>query len=112
VVDVAPVDPGIDPVREAKSIVRELKRYDPGLHRKPRWLVLNKSDLISPHERSRSARRFLRRFGWRGRSFIISALTGEGCAELAYAIMDYLDQAARPEKARARAPRAKKTRTK
>lgn len=110
VVDVAPVDPGVDPVREAKSIVRELRRYDPGLYRKPRWLVLNKSDLIPLEERSRTARRFLRRFGWRGRSFIISALTGEGCAELAYAIMDCLDQAARP--ARARAPRAKRIRSK
>lgn len=112
VVDVAPVDPGVDPVREAKSIVRELKRYDPGLHRKPRWLVLNKSDLISPEERSRTTRRFLRRFGWRGRSFIISALTGEGCAALAYAIMDHLDQAARPARARARAPRARRIGTK
>jgi GTP-binding protein len=108
VVDVAPADPGVDPVREAKSIVRELKRYDPGLYRKPRWLVLNKSDLVSPEERSRTAKDFLRRFGWRGRSFIISALTGEGCAELAYAIMDYLDQAARPIRSRARTPRAKR----
>ena len=105
VVDMAPVDPGVDSVREAKAIVRELKRYDPGLYRKPRWLVLNKSDLISPEERARAARRFLRRFGWSGRSFIISALTGDGCAELAYAIMDYLDQAARAPKARARARR-------
>ncbi len=108
VVDAAPLDPGVDPVREARSIVRELKRYDARLYRKPRWLVLNKSDLISPEERSRAARRFLRRFGWKGRSFIISALTGEGCAGLTYAIMDYLDQAARG--ARPRAPRAKRTR--
>jgi GTP-binding protein len=105
VVDVAPLDPGVDSVREAKAIVRELKRYDPSLYRKPRWLVLNKADLISPEERGRAAKRLLKRFGWRGRSFIISALTGEGCAELARAIMDYLDQAARPPKGRARARR-------
>jgi GTP-binding protein len=110
VVDVAPLDPGVDSVREAKAIVRELKRYDPSLYRKPRWLVLNKSDLIPPAERSRVTKRFLTPFGWKARSFIISALTGEGCAELAYAIMDYLDQAARAPKARARARRAKGTR--
>jgi GTPase len=91
-VDVAPVDPGVDPVREAKAIVRELKRYDETLYRKPRWLVLNKIDLIPARERERSVKRFLRGFGWKGRSFIISALTGEGCRELAFAVMDHLHQ--------------------
>ena len=109
VVDMAPADPGIDSVREAKAIVRELRRYDPALYRKPRWLVLNKSDLVPRDERDRAAKQFLRRFGWRGRSFIISALTGEGCPELAYAIMDHLDQAASAPKARARARRAERT---
>jgi len=91
-VDVAPADLGNDPVREAKAIVRELKRYDETLYRKPRWLVLNKIDLVPAGERERVIKRFLRGFGWKGRSFIISALTGDGCRELVFAVMDYLEQ--------------------
>ncbi|UCF75725.1 MAG: GTPase ObgE [Betaproteobacteria bacterium] len=89
-VDIAPVDPGIDPVREAQAIVRELKRYDEMLYRKPRWLVLNKIDLVPAAERERVIKRFLKGFGWKGRSFIISALAGDGCRELVFSVMDYL----------------------
>jgi GTP-binding protein len=91
-VDIAPVDSGVDPVREAKAIVRELKRYDETLYRKPRWLVLNKIDLVPASERKRAIKRFLKGFGWKGRSFIISALAGDGCRELVFAVMDYLEQ--------------------
>jgi GTPase len=91
-VDFAPVDPNVDPVREAKAIVRELRRYDEMLYRKPRWLVLNKIDLVPASERERAIKRFLKGFGWKGRSFIISALTGDGCRELVFAIMDYVQQ--------------------
>ncbi len=90
-VDVAPADPAADPVREAKAIVRELKRYDEALYRKPRWLVLNKIDLVPEGERARVVRRFLKDFGWRGRSFIISALTGDGCRELVFAVIGHLE---------------------
>jgi len=91
-VDVAPLHPGADPVREAKSIIRELRRYDETLYRKPRWLVLNKVDLVPASERERTIKRFIKGFGWKGRSFIISALTGDGCRELVFAVMDYLEQ--------------------
>lgn len=111
VVDIAPVDPDVDPVREAKAIVRELKRYDATLFRKPRWLVLNKSDLIPETERGRIVKRFLRNFGWKGRSFIISALTGDGCQALTYAIMEHLAQDADASDVRVRRPRARKTGT-
>jgi GTP-binding protein len=91
-VDLAPFDPAADPVREAKAIVKELRKFDDALYRKPRWLVLNKADLLAPQERDRAVRRFLTRFGWKGKSFIISALTGEGCRELVHAIAEYLHQ--------------------
>jgi GTPase len=91
-VDIAPPDPGADIVREARAIVQELKKYDEALYRKPRWLVLNKIDLVPPAERGHAARRFLRNFRWRGKSFIISALTGEGCRELVFAVMKHLEQ--------------------
>jgi GTP-binding protein len=91
-VDVAPVDEGTDPVREAKAIVQELEKYDEALYRKPRWMVLNKIDAIPATERAVATKRLLKGLGWKGKSFIISALTGEGCRELAYAVMEHLEK--------------------
>ncbi len=107
-VDIAPFDPGTDPVREAKAIVKELRKYDEALYRKPRWVVLNKIDLVTAEERERPVRHFLRGFGWTGKSFIISALTGEGCRELAYAIMEHLEQG-KPEPQRHRGTEKQKS---
>lgn len=90
-VDVAPADPAVDPVHEAKAIVRELRRFDEALYRKPRWLVLNKIDLVPERERRLLIKRFLKGFGWRSRSFIISALTGDGCRELVFAVIGHLE---------------------
>jgi GTP-binding protein len=72
--------------------VRELRRYDETLYRKRRWLVLNKADLLAEGERETVVRKFVRGLGWKGKSFIISALTGEGCRELTYAVMEHLEQ--------------------
>jgi GTP-binding protein len=91
IVDMAPFDEDADPVQEAKAIVKELRRYDEALYRKPRWLVLNKADMLEAGAREKSARKLIHGLGWKGKSFIISALTGEGCQELAYAIMAHLD---------------------
>lgn len=91
-VDVAPFDADADPVAEARAIVSELGKYDAALVRKPRWLVLNKADLRPAAERAAIMQKFIADFGWEGKSFIISALTGEGCKELTYAIMEYLEQ--------------------
>jgi len=91
VVDIAPLDEGSDTVRDAKAIVAELKKYDAELYRKPRWLVLNKTDLLPAETRDKTVRAFIRKLGWKGKSFTISALTGEGCQALTYAIMDHLD---------------------
>jgi GTP-binding protein len=97
-VDVAPVDEATDPVSEAKAIVRELKKYDEALYRKPRWLVLNKIDAVAAEERAGVTKRLLKGLGWKGKSFIISALTGEGCRELTFAVMAHLEQGPEPEK--------------
>ena len=101
--DVAPLEEGADPVKDAKAIVAELKKYDVELFRKPRWLVLNKADLLEPERREKSLKSLVRKLGWKGKTFIISALTGEGCRELTYAIMDHLDEQRRVEHAEAEA---------
>jgi GTP-binding protein len=93
-VDIAPLDEAANPVKEAKALVKELKKYDEALFRKPRWLVLNKSDLLTEDVRGKAVKKFVRDLGWKGKSFIISALSGEGCKELTYAIMEYLEQEA------------------
>ena len=93
VVDIAPLDDAVDPVREAKVLVEELGKYDEALHLKPRWLVLNKVDLLPPNERDEIIGTFIQSLGWTGRTFVISAISGEGCAPLTYAIMEFIEQA-------------------
>jgi GTP-binding protein len=81
-VDMAPFDDGVDPVAQARAIIAELKKYDPGLHAKPRWIVLNKMDMVPAEERARRVKDFVRRLRWKGPVFEISALTREGCEPL------------------------------
>jgi GTP-binding protein len=92
VVDLAPFDPEADPVRDARAIVAELKKYDPGLHAKPRWLVLNKLDLLPANEREARTRAFVKSLRWKGPVFAIAAINGEGCRELAFATQAWLDE--------------------
>jgi GTP-binding protein len=87
-VDIAPMYEGVDPVKEARAILNELKKYDPALYQKPRWLLLNKVDLLEDRDEKVAA--FLKEFSDFDRYFVISAINGEGCKELTYAIMDHL----------------------
>ena len=81
-VDIAPFDEAVDPVAQAKAIVLELKKYDKALYDKPRWLVLNKVDMLPEDEREARVRDFIKRFKYKGPVFQISALTREGCEDL------------------------------
>ena len=90
IVDLAPFDDTVDPVVQAREIVAELKKYDEALWRKPRWLVLNKLDMVPADERAARAAAFVRRFRWRGPVFEISALTREGCDLLIKAIYQHI----------------------
>jgi GTP-binding protein len=96
-VDISPVWDGADPVHDARAIVEELRKYDEALYQKPRWLVLNKIDMLDEEEREKNVAKFLQSYDWDGPVFAISALTGEGCDKLTYAIQDYLCTVARPE---------------
>ncbi len=91
-VDLAPFDPEADPVHEARAIVEELRKYDEALYRKPRWLVLNKTDLIPEEERAGRIADFVRAYGWDGPVFALSAISGEGCQPLVFAIMAHLEE--------------------
>ncbi len=100
-VDVLPLDDSADPVRDAAALVSELRKYDEQLYRKPRWLVLNKIDLVPEEDRAARVEELLA--GYRNaveepeKTFIISALSGEGTRELTFAIMAHLQANARAD---------------
>ena len=81
-VDIAPFDEGVDPVAQAKAIVNELKKYDKELYNKPRWLVLNKLDMVGADARAKVVADFVKRMKFKGPVYEISALTREGCEPL------------------------------
>jgi GTPase len=89
-VDVAPLDDVTDNVAEAKAIVNELKKHDESLYEKPRWLVLNKVDMVQDPEKV--AADFIKNFNWDGPVYVISAINGNGCKQLTYAIMEHMEK--------------------
>ncbi|NDY93698.1 Obg family GTPase CgtA [Ideonella livida] len=96
VVDMAPFDDAVDPVQQAKAIVEELRKYDEGLHGKPRWLVLNKLDMVPAEERAAKVKDFVKRLKWKGPVFEISALAREGLQPLLHAIWDHVSAQQNP----------------
>lgn len=90
VIDLAPFDESVDPVAQAKAIAGELKKYDAGLYDKPRWLVLNKLDMVPDDERAARVKEFVKRMRFKGPVFEISALTREGCEPLVKAIYQHI----------------------
>src|SRR5262245_38660592 len=100
-VDIAPPDPDADPVKDARSIVAELKKSSRELGLKPRWLVLNKRDLLPALEAQKRAAGILRRLRYRGPSFLISGATGEGTSSLCEAVMRFLEEHDREARERA-----------
>ena len=90
VVDLAPFDDSVDPVKQARAIVNELKKYDAELAAKPRWLVLNKLDMVPEEEREARVKDFVRRFRWKGPVFAISALAREGLQPLLEKIQNHV----------------------
>ena len=106
VVDLAPFDEATDPAAEALAIVHELRKYDEELFDKPRWLVLNKLDMLGEEEAQERAAAFLEAIGWdypepddrfgfdmtTPRLFKISALTHQGTQNLVHQIGQYLTE--------------------
>lgn len=91
IIDVAPID-GSDPVQSAQVILQELRAYNPELLEKPRWLVLNKIDLIPESEREAMIQKIVQDLEWKDKVFPISAVTGMGTQALCYALMQLIDE--------------------
>src|SRR3984893_16569597 len=103
-VDIAPLDPEADPVRGARAIVQELKKFSKDLALKPRWLVLNKRDLLPAAQAEQRARAIVRALRHRGPQFLISGATGEGTKALCESVMTFLEENDRAARERASSP--------
>jgi GTP-binding protein len=99
IIDMAPFDPDVDPVQEAKALAEELRKYDEDLYEKPRWYVLNKLDLLEDDVRADRVAELKAGLGLGedDRVFVISAATREGCEDLIKAIAETIDQQRRDE---------------
>lgn len=97
-IDAAPFNEETDPVQEAKALVLELEKYDPALAAKPRWIVLNKIDLVEEADRDALIERYRSELAANGEPiFVISAATRQGCEELVKALAQRIDDDRREE---------------
>lgn len=90
-VDIQPPDPEQTPEKAVGIIEQEMDRFDPAMLELPRWLVINKIDLLPPEEREARCKEVLEALGWDGPVFRISAATGEGTQPLMQQVMRYLE---------------------
>jgi GTPase len=91
-IDVLPGDPASDPVTAARKVIAELENWNAELASKPRWLVLNKIDLLADGGIDQLERSLIEQLNWTGTVYRISALRGDGVKELVFSIMRYLEE--------------------
>jgi GTPase len=91
-IDIAPSDPDADPVKDARTIAAELKKFAADLAAKERWLIINKIDLLGGSDAASRAKEIVRRLRWKGPVFLISGATGAGTDALKQAVMRYLEE--------------------
>jgi GTP-binding protein len=92
VVDACADRTGGDAATTWRSVEHELGAYSDALAGKPRWLVLNKLDLLPLAEREPRVAALVAELGWRGPVYAVSALAKEGTARLAQDVMRYLEE--------------------
>jgi GTP-binding protein len=91
IVDIAPLDSSIEPADEVLAIQNELHKFSADLTDKPRWLIINKIDLLDEEDRAEARRALLEKTEWTGPVFEVSAATGEGTEALGQTIMRRLE---------------------
>jgi len=90
-VDMAPMDEGVDPVEQVRAIENELRKYDPAMLEKPRWLVLNKADLLDEEETAARVADVVQRLDWKGPHFVVSAISREGTRPIMLKVQQFFD---------------------
>jgi len=91
IIDMAPLDDS-DPAEDAKKLLHELDKFSPDLANQPRWLVLNKLDLLPEEEQQPRCDELVEKLGYDGPLFQISALKKQGTQKVCYQIMEYLER--------------------
>jgi len=94
-VDVSPMEGGVEgvsPAEQVRLLERELERHDPELLAKPRWLVLNKADLMFEDEARAAAEQVVAELGWAGPWYLVSALGREGTWPIMKDVMAFFDR--------------------
>ncbi len=90
VIDIMPPEGSQSIIPNARIVINELHQFDKTLLDRPRWLVLNKIDLLPDDELQKIRQQIVDALDWQGELFMISAATGQGCQELVKAIMKWL----------------------
>jgi GTP-binding protein len=90
-VDVAPMD-GSDVVEQVHAIEQELEKFDPELLGRPRWLVLNKADVLPEDERQAVAEDIVKRLGWTQPWFLVSAIARENTMAVCQQVQQFFEQ--------------------
>ena len=98
-VEIAPIDPDAEPAHEVRAIARELEKFSADLADKPRWLVINKIDLLSEEDLAVAKEMLLEELNWNGPVFEVSAATGAGTDALGHAVMQALEEINEEEEA-------------
>ena len=91
IIDVLPLESDESAVESAQKILNELKKYDESLFQKPRWLVLNKLDLVSPEQQAEVCEEIIKGLDWQGSIHQISALNRQGVDKLCNDIMIFME---------------------
>ncbi|WP_457097303.1 GTPase ObgE [Lysobacter sp. P5_B9] len=94
-VDIAPMEGGVEgisPAEQVRAIERELEKHDPELLQKPRWLVLNKADLLLEEEQQAEAQAIIDALGWKDRWYLVSAIGRENTWPIMLEVMSFFDQ--------------------
>jgi GTP-binding protein len=93
-VDISPMEGGVEisPIEQVRAIERELAKHDPELLEKPRWLVLNKADLMFEDEAKAAAEKIVAELGWTQPWYLVSALGREGTWPIMTNIMAFFDR--------------------
>ena len=99
VLDIAPVDSDTDLGEQVRTIVAELAAFDSELAARERWLVLNKSDLLTPADAEARQQEIVAELEWSGPVYLVSAATGAGTQLLAQRLMQRLEEIAEEEAA-------------
>ena len=90
-VEIEPLD-GSSAASQVRAIEHELAKFDAGLMEKPRWLLFNKADLLTPEDARAQAEMTIAELGWTGPWFIISGLAHEGTREVMLRVQAFLDE--------------------